>query len=115
MLGAKLVLVHVADSSNPGRSGPRLPFNPATYRSGALERGAILLQECVGPALTDGARGRVELGDPVRGLVNAATDENASLLVLGWRGRRLFGGRLIGRLMRRSPCPVVLVRAPAQG
>ena len=81
-LGAELVLVHVVESSNPRNGAPPLPFDPATYRAGALERGAVLLQESVGPALAGGARGRVEIGDPVSRLLHVATDESASLLVL---------------------------------
>jgi hypothetical protein len=55
-LGAELVLVYVAESSKPSDGAPALPFDPATYRAGALERGAILLAEHVGPALA-AARG----------------------------------------------------------
>jgi nucleotide-binding universal stress UspA family protein len=64
VLGAELVLVHVAESSNPS--------------------------------------------DP-SALVDAAVEEEASLLLVGWSRRRIRSGRLVRRLMRRSPCPVVLV------
>ena len=112
-LGAELDACARGRILKPAKRGATLALRsgdlPATYRAGALERGAFLSQESVSPPLAGGARGRVELGDPVSRLLHVATDESASLLVLGWRARRFFGRRSIGRLLRGSPCPVVLV------
>lgn len=108
LLGAELVLVHVAESSNPGTPASR-PFDPATYRSSALDRGAAVLQDQATAALATGARARVELGDAVARLLDAAAEEGASLLLLGWSSKRIFPGRFVGRLLRRASCPVVIV------
>ena len=113
-LGAELVLVHVAEGGRPSSDRPPFPFDPATYRSGALEFGASFLQRQAGATLTAGARGRVELGDPAARLAEVAREERASLVVVGWRGRRFpRSSRLLNRLMRRCDCPVVVVRRAA--
>jgi nucleotide-binding universal stress UspA family protein len=107
--GADLVLAHVAQSTNPAQKPLPLPFDPATYRSGALERGAAVLDQIGHEALRRGARGRVELGSWPSRLLAVAAAERADLLVLGRPHRSTLGSRGIARLVRRSPCPIVFV------
>jgi nucleotide-binding universal stress UspA family protein len=65
--------------------------------------------------MEDRARGRVEFGDPAARLADVASEERASLVVVGWRGRRFpRSSRLLTRLMRRCECPVVVVRRAAE-
>ena len=56
----------------------------------------------------------VVMGPPATVLLDAAAD--ADLLVVGSRGRGGFTGMLLGstsqHVIARSPCPVVVVRAP---
>jgi nucleotide-binding universal stress UspA family protein len=108
-LGAGLVLAHVAQSTNPARAGIRLPFDPATYRSGALERGRAVLKQAGHQALRAGARGRVELGSWPSRIVALAAEEEAMLVVVGRPHRATLGARGIARLVQRCPCPVVFV------
>jgi nucleotide-binding universal stress UspA family protein len=68
-----------------------------------------VLQEQATAALAAGARARAELGDAVARLLDAAAEERASLLLLGWSLKRIFPGRFVGRLLRRAPCPVVII------
>lgn len=107
--GADLVLAHVAQSTNPGQAALPLPFDPATYRSGALDRGAAVLDQIGHEALRRGVRGRVELGSWPARLLAVAAAEEADLLVLGRPHRGTFGARRIVRLVRRSPCAVMFV------
>jgi nucleotide-binding universal stress UspA family protein len=60
---------------------------------------------------------RVVLGPPASALLAAARD--AELLVVGSRGHGGFTGLLLGSVSQQcaqhAPCPVVIVRAPADG
>ncbi|MGY1625134.1 universal stress protein [Geodermatophilus sp. SYSU D00965] len=77
------------------------------------------LEETVGkvvdPQDADRVSQRVQMGHPAQVLLDAA--EGAALLVVGSRGRGGFTGMLLGsvsqHVIARSPCPVVVVRAPA--
>ena len=59
------------------------------------------------------ARGIVRPGLPARGLCEAATEQDADLLVLGVHGRRCLPDAVLGSVaegvLREAPCPVVLV------
>lgn len=77
-------------------------------------------------ALSRGAEGggltifrRAVRGDPVERVLGAALHQHADLIVMAARGRRglarLFAGGVAERILRRSPVPVVSVRAPAAG
>ncbi len=116
-LGTDLVLVHVADAAVPSSVRPPWPFDPSTFRCGALERGAhCLASREVGPLLERGVRGRVELGDPVEHLAAVAAQERASIVVVGWkRSWRPFAQSFAERLMRRCPCPVLLIEPVTHG
>jgi nucleotide-binding universal stress UspA family protein len=73
----------------------------------ALERAADQLEEV--PAVT-----RVVRGDPVAGIIHAAEDIRADLIVAGSRGRSLMPqavlGRVSSRLVNNSPCDVLVVQ-----
>ncbi len=57
----------------------------------------------------------VRVGVPHREIVGAATDEQASLIVIGTEGRggveRALLGSVADRVIRTSPCPVLSVRS----
>lgn len=124
LTGAELRLVHVLDA--------------AAHASG-FETGAVYCNEVVprmkqiGGRLLDGARERCRrsgleaeavlletLADRVCTLVVAqASDWGAELIVVGTHGRRgadrLIRGSDAEQIVRLSPVPVLLVRAPEEG
>jgi nucleotide-binding universal stress UspA family protein len=69
----------------------------------------------VDPADADRVSQRTVMGHPAKVLLEAAAD--ASLLVIGSRGRGGFTGMLLGsvsqNVVARAACPVVVVRAAA--
>lgn len=66
-------------------------------------------------SISDGALEVVE-GEPVHAILEAAERCNADLIVMGSHGRRgmrrFFLGSVAERVVRRSPVPVLVVRAP---
>jgi nucleotide-binding universal stress UspA family protein len=80
---------------------------------------ATTLQETVAHAVdaadADRVSQHVVMGHPTKVLLDAAAD--ASLLVVGSRGRGGFTGMLLGsvsqHVVARAACPVVVVRNPA--
>ena len=56
-------------------------------------------------------------GQAAHGLIDAATIEGASLIVVGGRGHSVLGGLILGsvaqKLVRSSPISVLVVRHPA--
>lgn len=108
---ARLVLAHVASgwaggsdesvTTNQGRQGgQRLLERAAREHNPAAER-------------------RVEVGEPAEALARIASEEAATLIVVGsrphgWRRPRLRS-RLAGDLATTAPCPVVVVPPPARG
>jgi nucleotide-binding universal stress UspA family protein len=56
-------------------------------------------------------------GQAAHGLIDAATTEGASLIVVGGRGHSVLGGLILGsvaqKLVRSSPISVLVVRHPA--
>lgn len=60
---------------------------------------------------------RVERGEPSSRILAVAAQERCDVIILGARKqswlRRLFGGNVIGKVIRRAPCPVLVLDAPA--
>jgi nucleotide-binding universal stress UspA family protein len=56
----------------------------------------------------------VEIGSPLAELVRVAREENADLLIAGTHGRgpvaHILLGSIAERLVRKAPCPVLIVR-----
>lgn len=117
-LGIRLIAVSVID---PGTL--RLPGGRYRARIDQVRRE----REDAAQALVRRARGAgvstnflVWEGDPGEAIVDAATAEHASLIVLGSHGRRgverSFFGSVSDHVVRHAPCPVVVVRGtPASG
>jgi len=59
---------------------------------------------------------RLMEGDPVAGILDAAHESNADLIVTGTHGRtglgRLLMGSVAEQTLRRAPCPILTVRTP---
>jgi nucleotide-binding universal stress UspA family protein len=75
--------------------------------------------ECLAEGTTDvdcGARWRVDTGHPVDRLLAVASEEEASLIVVGSTGpRSSLLGSISADVSRRAPCPVVVVPPSAAG
>lgn len=96
-LGLRLVFVHVAQADS------------SDEMTGAIaDRLHRLAESCT--EVDCGALWLVDLGEPVDGLIAAAADENASLIVVGAsESRSSFLDSVSAGLTRRAPCPVVVV------
>jgi len=55
----------------------------------------------------------VTVGDPYKGIITAAVDNNSDLIVIGRRGfskiKRLFFGSVSKNVVTHSPCPVLVI------
>jgi nucleotide-binding universal stress UspA family protein len=115
-LGATLLIVSVIDPAMRGAAGGRV--QRMDQRRRARETSA---QEVV-------IRGRqagvpvsfmIWEGEPGPSIVDAATSEQVDMVIVGSHGRGPMGRLLIGsvseHVVRNAPCPVLVVRARAQG
>lgn len=98
----------------------QMPFisNPGAFDRDELEQAAkqFLIDKVssIAPSPTVPLRPLVAEGDPAESLISAA--DEASLLVVGTRGRSPFAGLVLGSVSQRcaaaARCPVLLVKAP---
>jgi nucleotide-binding universal stress UspA family protein len=107
-LPAQALLMQVIDER------PRFPFGlrpPRLRRAQKMRRKlrAVAEEHC----FPDGTGVRLESGDPVATLIAVAAEEDAELLVVAARGLGHGGAALLGGvasgLLRKAPCPVVVV------
>lgn len=104
------------------QEGPRLPPElTADVRQGFLDATARTLDAYVVRIAGGAAQGlsivpHVDFGDPKDRLLETARAIGADLIVLGTHGRRgierLFLGSVAENVLRRAPCPVLVVRRP---
>jgi nucleotide-binding universal stress UspA family protein len=106
--GGTLHIVH--STGHLEYAGEEVRQEEADAESGArsaLERAADQLDQVT--AVT-----RVVRGDPVAGIIHAAEDVGADLIVMGSRGRAMMPeavlGRVSSRLVNNSPCDVLVVQ-----
>lgn len=108
--GAELLLVHVVDDDQP----PQIV---------ALEQGEAtkLLEAQLRSQDFDGipARLKVTTGDPFDGILKAAREAEADLVVMGSHRKQMlrdvFVGTTIERVVRTGPYPVLMVNSEASG
>jgi nucleotide-binding universal stress UspA family protein len=114
-LGARLLAISVIDPRTLQLPGGR-------FRSRVdQERGR--LEEAAAELVLRGRRDQVATsfliweGDPAESIVEAAESEGADIIVIGSHGRAALGRALIGsvsdQVVRRAPCPVMVVRSAA--
>jgi nucleotide-binding universal stress UspA family protein len=102
-LGRRLVLVRVVPRGSPEKE------------IDAIAEGLRRFTESEALADTE-ALWLVDVGHPADRLVAAATDEEASLIVLGSHGlRSSLLGSISAEVSRQAPCPVVVVPPGAEG
>lgn len=120
---AELIVLHVSESS-PARVGwllseghvkdaHQLATQAAKAELRALEEGPLAAAPRVKTLL-------VETRTPVEGICEAAEKHAVDLIVMATHGRtglpRLLIGSVTERVVRRAPCPVMVVRArPDEG
>jgi nucleotide-binding universal stress UspA family protein len=105
--------VLIAHTTGDGPPAPYRRVLLATDGSATAERAAS-----TGRALSEALEAEAEAlpvteGDPADGIVRAAADRNADLLVLGNRGltgARRYLASVPSRVARRAPCDVLLVK-----
>jgi nucleotide-binding universal stress UspA family protein len=119
---AELVLLHVLTPPSAYElqgfewGALHLPDEAARRHSAAVELGRL-----VGRAKRRGVRGRAMLveGVPNREILRIAASIPVDLVVMGTHGRhgldRLLFGSTASRVVRGARCPVLTVRAPANG
>ena len=125
VLGAQVVLVHVADIGMAGLAAA----TPMDVGSGMLAATEIIeAEQQTGQALLDRLaaqfpEGKVETvlyeGSPAATIVDAAKEWHADLIIAGTHGRsgieRFFLGSVTQDILRHAPCPVLALphREPA--
>jgi universal stress protein A len=124
-LGARLDLLHVWEI--PPYIPPEAMVGVPGQTAQTLSRTAQAHAEHQMHVLASEARAagapidqtRLEAGDPARTIVEIAGSGSYDLIVIGTHGRTGLGHLLMGsvaeKVLRRSSCPVLSVRVPAQG
>jgi nucleotide-binding universal stress UspA family protein len=106
-LGRGLVLVHATDDP------PTFPYGDIRLRElqrrSATHAANRLLEDVAAALPTIGLETRIVFGDPGEALDALCRDRDASLLVLGTRGRSGLRASLTARLASAGGCPVVAV------
>lgn len=115
-LGARLIAVSVIDPGTLRLPGGRYRARVDQVRREREDAAQAMMRRAreAGVASTF----LVWEGDPGEAIVDAATAEHASLVVLGSHGRHGVGRSLHGsvsdHVIRHAPCPVVVVRNATQ-
>jgi nucleotide-binding universal stress UspA family protein len=99
--GARLIVLHVLEpgeeGGDPAAARRRLGRFPSSYPVICVER-------------------QVRSGEPAAEILGAAAESRCNLIVMGAHGRSGRGRGALGRkaeeVLRRAPCPVVIVQAP---
>jgi nucleotide-binding universal stress UspA family protein len=109
--GAAISLVHVVDDDQP----PRIVESERGAAEDLLQEQAATLGHVDGVA----SEARVVLGDAFAGIVRAAEETAADLLVIGPHRRQVlrdvFVGTTAERTIRSATCPVLMANAPPVG
>ena len=120
LTGAKLYAVFIIDTRTLPGAHPILPESMAPYYFSILEElkkaGEATLQDLVDVAQKQGIaiERKVIEGTPAAGIIDAARETSADLIVLGTHGRTGIGALLIGStaqaVVHGARVPVLLVR-----
>jgi len=112
--GARIVLAHVEVDTLP----PLVLEYSAVGMEELLSRQRELAAEqlaAVATQLGEGVETALTTGSPHEGIVRLATECNADLLVMATHGRGFISHAILGstteRVLRRAPCPVLVVRS----
>lgn len=115
-LGAKVSLVHVFDDLSGIQSGPYVPM-PTEMRSEILADLRRRLADVAAKRGHSELNPEVLIGPTAKSIVEAASDSQADLIVMGTHGRHAIPHLLLGsvaeRVVRTAACPVLTVRQAA--
>ena len=123
LTGGRLRLVHVIDELSFALGMDAYAGYAGNWLDELRAKGSALLQEGRAQAAAQGVEAEVVLCDSVRGAVHdqviaQAAASHAELIVIGTHGRRGLGRWVMGssaeHILRMSPVPVLLVRAPEE-
>jgi nucleotide-binding universal stress UspA family protein len=111
-LGARMLVVHGAQVPVvPGASG--VPHGREDLRELAREDAEEVLARVVEDCGCFEAERQVAFGEPAQAVMKLADSEEATMIVVGSRGRSALRAALLGslslRLCRAAPCPVLVV------
>lgn len=111
--GARLIVLHVVPEPTPVYGeGVVIPANPEVFRIEAREQ----LERLASPGPEVAVEHRLEDGDPATGILHAAREAGADLIVMATHGRtgleRLLMGSVAEQVVRKAVCPVLTVKAP---
>ena len=111
--GARLAVLYVQHPDVVGFA-EYAAFVPDPIQTPADLKATLSARHAIDPRLD--VEYRVAEGDPAAEIVYAATDLDANLIVMGTHGRtglgRLLMGSVAEAVSRRSPCPVLTLKAP---
>lgn len=114
--GAKVVILHVIPPMFvDGELMASVPLPPVDYKAEMWE--AFRKLQVIEPRARElRVETRVWEGDPVYGILAAAKETAADLIVMGTHGRtglgRLVMGSVAEKVLRKAPCPVLTVKTP---
>lgn len=99
----------------------RMSDGEGMLHSGVEAEDRSQVQERLRQVVPEGFSGPVEHllleGDPAEVLVRLASERQVELIVMGTHGRsrlaRLLMGSVAEQVVRRAPCPVLVVKSPA--
>ena len=121
LTGGRLRLVHVIDELSFALAMDAYVGRSGDWLKALRDNGAALLERARARAAEEGVEADMVLRDSFKGAVHdqvvaEATASRADLIVLGTHGRRGLGRWVMGssaeHILRMSPVPVLLVRAP---
>ncbi|MGJ7568099.1 universal stress protein [Variovorax sp. GB1R11] len=123
LTGGRLRLVHVIDELSFALAMDAYAGYAGNWLEELRAKASVLLQEGRAEAASQGVEADVVLCDSVRGAVHdqviaQAVASHAELIVIGTHGRRGLGRLVMGssaeHILRMSPVPVLLIRAPEE-
>jgi nucleotide-binding universal stress UspA family protein len=110
--GARLLVLHVAAVPTVVYGEGVLPPNPEEIRAAAQEQ----LDRLTVPDANLRAERLLREGDAAAEILRSAVEANADLIVMGTHGRtgleRLLLGSVAEHVLRKAPCPLLIVKAP---
>jgi nucleotide-binding universal stress UspA family protein len=113
--GAALIVLHVADSLGPEGLG-YVEAETRLQPEGRVEELRQALRRIAPPEPDLDPRYLLREGDPVAVVEQVVREQNCDLVVLGTHGRtgldHLLMGSIAERIIRRCPCPVLVVKYP---
>ncbi len=116
-VGAEVVLFHAFERPTP----PKMPATDAklrAYLAEAVEDARTRLTHLAAAQEGVGVRALTVEGRPAEEILAALRDEACDLVCMGSHGRGALAEVLMGsvteRVLHHAPCPVLVVRPPAQ-